>query len=232
MPKQNLEALTISLIDARGLVYPCSCEDLSMGGAALCFAAQTAPRICRGQEVQIEVQSQARETAVRARARIAVVVADAHVVRCGVMFTDEQLLQEQLDAFHSRLFNRRRHPRVLPELNQRLMLQVSWAGGDLEVRAHDLSVGGAGATVGPEALARLRSAQEVELRFPIPKSKQRVVARARITSIRELSRGAVIGFEFLPDGGIQAARAELERFVEERIAEMSQWNHAQERKTA
>ena len=232
VPQQNLEALALALIDGRGNAYPATCEDLSLGGAALCFAAQTAPRVCRGQEVQIEVQSQARETAVRARARIAVVVADARVVRCGVMFLVEQLREEQLDAFHSRLFNRRRHARVLPELNQRLMLRVRWDGGDLEVRAHDLSAGGAGATVGPEALGRLRAAREVTLEFPLPGSKTRVVARARLASVRELARGAMVGFEFLPEGGIQAARAELERFIEDRIAEMSQWNAAQERKTA
>lgn len=232
VPRQNLEALALALIDSRGNVYPASCEDLSLGGAALCFAAQTAPRICRGQEVEIQVQSQARETAVRARARIAVVVADAHVVRCGVMFLDERMLEEQLDAFHSRLFNRRRHARVLPELDQRVMLKVRWDGGEVEVRAHDFSAGGAGATVGPEALGRLRAAREVTLDFPIPGTKRRVTARARLASVRELARGAMVGFEFLPEGGIERSRAELESFIEQRIAEMSHWNAAQERKTA
>ncbi|MBK7641951.1 MAG: PilZ domain-containing protein [Planctomycetes bacterium] len=229
--RTNLQGMTARLLDSRGIGHPCEVLDLSLGGAAISFPAVKAPAICRGQEVTLEFQSMARERDVRGRARIVVVVADSQRVRCGIMFTETGALLEQLDAYHARLFNRRRYPRVLPDLRTRLALQLTWEGGSMEARAHDISAGGVGLGLSREAASELAGVEQIQVRFVIPGTKQEVEAAARVACLRALTRGVMVGLEFLDDGGIAPHRALLETFVEERINQISQWNAAAERKT-
>ena len=224
--------MTARLVDSRGVGYPCEVLDLSLGGAAISFAAPKAPRICRGQEVTLEFQSLTREKDVSARARIVVVVADSFVVRCGMMFTQAGSLLEQLDAYHARLFNRRRFPRVLPDLRTRLALHIGWEGGSMEARAHDLSAGGIGMGLSREAAGRLLGVQHVHLRFRIPGSSEDCQVAARLACMRPLARGVMVGFEFLDQGGIEPYRAQLEAWVEQRIEQISQWNAGSEQREA
>lgn len=228
--KTSLQGMTARLLDSRGVGHPCEVMDLSLGGAAICFPAVKAPPICRGQEVTLEFQSMAREKDVRARARIVVVVADSVRVRCGMMFTETGALLEQLDAYHARLFNRRRYPRVLPDLRAKLALHISWDGGSLEARAHDISAGGVGLGLSREAANELAGVARVEVRFRMPGSNEDWTVGARVACLRALSRGVMVGLEFLEDGGIEPYRAQLEAFVEERINQISQWNASAERK--
>jgi c-di-GMP-binding flagellar brake protein YcgR len=229
--KTNLQGMTARVVDSRGIGHSCEILDLSLGGAAISFAAVKAPPICRGQEIHLEFQSMAREKDVRAKARIVVVVADSVRVRCGIMFTDTGSLLDQLDAYHARLFNRRRYPRVLPDLRSKMTLHVSWEGGALEARAHDLSAGGIGIALSREASNELAGVETVQVRFRVPGATTDCDVTARVACIRPLSRGVMVGLEFLDDGGIEAHRAGLEAFVEERIAQINQWNQASERKT-
>jgi len=223
--------MSARLLDSRGVGYPCEVLDLSLGGSAICFPAVKAPPICRGQEVHLEFQSMARERDVRARSRIVVVVADSVRVRCGLMFTETGALLEQLDAFHARLFNRRRFPRVLPDLRTKLNLQITWEGGALEARAHDLSAGGLGIGLSREAAAELSGVELVQVRFRMPGANADWTVGARVACLRPLSRGVMVGLEFLDEGGIAPYRAQLEAFVEDRICQISQWNAISERRT-
>jgi len=229
--KANLQGMTARLLDARGVGYVCEVLDLSLGGAAICFPAIKAPAICRGQTVVLEFQSMAREKDVRAQARIVVVVADSVRVRCGLLFTETGALLEQLDAYHARLFNRRRFPRVLPDLRSKLGLTLSWEGGSLEVRAHDVSAGGLGVGLSREAANTLAGVEYVQVRFAIPGTTEECDVGARVACLRGLSRGVMLGLEFLDDGGIEPYRARLEAFVENRISQISQWNASAERRT-
>jgi hypothetical protein len=229
--KASLQGMTGRLLDSRGVGHACEVLDLSLGGAAICFPAVKAPAICRGQEVLLEFQSMAREKDVHAKARIVVVVADSVRVRCGMMFTETGALLEQLDAYHARLFNRRRFPRVLPDLRTKLTLQISWEGGALEARAHDLSAGGVGLGLSREAANELAGVEFVQVRFTIPGGSEEWSVGGRVACLRALSRGVMVGLEFLEDGGIAPYRAQLEAFVEERINQISQWNAGAERKT-
>ena len=228
--KASLQGMTARLLDSRGIGHPCEVLDLSLGGAAICFAATKAPAICRGQEVTLEFQSMARERDVRAKARIVVVVADSVRVRCGLMFTETGALLEQLDAYHARLFNRRRFPRVLPDLRTKLSLHISWEGGALEARAHDISAGGLGIGLTREAANELAGVEQVQVRFRIPGSNEDWTVGARVACLSALSRGVMVGLEFLEEGGIASYRPQLEAFVEERINQISQWNAAGEKK--
>jgi hypothetical protein len=230
--KANLQGMTARLLDARGVGHACEVLDLSLGGAALCFPAVKAPAICRGQTVVLEFQSMAREKDVRAQARIVVVVADSVRVRCGILFTETGSLLEQLDAYHARLFNRRRFPRVLPDLRSKLALAISWEGGSLEVRAHDISAGGLGVGLSREAANQLAGVEFVQVRFAIPGTTEECSVGARVACLRALSRGVMLGLEFLDDGGIEPYRARLETFVEDRINQISQWNASAERRSA
>src|SRR5258706_106017 len=160
--------MTARLLDSRGVGHPCEVLDLSLGGAAICFPAVKAPAICRGQEVLLEFKSMARETDVRAKAKIVVVVADSVRVRCGMVFSETGTLLEQLDAYHARLFNRRRFPRVLPDLRTKLALTMTWEDGVLEARAHDISAGGLGLGLSREAANELAGIEFVQVRFTIP----------------------------------------------------------------
>lgn len=229
--KGSLQGMTARLLDSRGVGHPCEVLDLSLGGAAICFPAVKAPAICRGQEVTLEFQSMARERDVRAKAKIVVVVADSVRVRCGMMFSETGALLEQLDAYHARLFNRRRFPRVLPDLRTKLALQLTWDGGSLEARAHDLSAGGIGIGLSREAAAELAGVEHVQVRFSIPGASEAWTVGARVACLRALSRGVMVGLEFTEDGGITAYRPQLEAFVEDRINQISQWNAGAERKT-
>jgi c-di-GMP-binding flagellar brake protein YcgR len=220
----GVQSLAANVVDSRGAGYPCELIDLSLGGAAVCFPAATAPAICRGQVVTLEFQSLLHGQDVRARARIVVVVADNQVVRCGLMFTETGALLEQLDAEHARLFNRRRFPRVLPDLRTRLPLQLVWQGGALEACAYDLSAGGLGFGLTREAAAKLAGVEFVHVRFRIPGSSEVLSLGSRIACRRELLRGVVIGLQFLDDGGVAAHREKLETWVESRITQISQWN--------
>ncbi len=229
--KANLQGMTARLLDSRGVGHPCEVLDLSLGGAAICFPAVKAPAICRGQEVLLEFQSMAREKDVSAKAKIVVVVADSVRVRCGLMFSETGALLEQLDAYHARLFNRRRFPRVLPDLRTKLALQITWEGGALEARAHDISAGGVGIGLTREAANELAGVEQVQVRFTIPGTSENCSVGARVACLRALSRGVMVGLEFLEEGGIAPYRARLEAFVEERISQISQWNAGAERKT-
>ncbi len=230
--KANLQGMTARLLDSRGVGHPCEVLDLSLGGAAICFPAVKAPAICRGQEVLLEFKSMARENDVRAKAKIVVVVADSVRVRCGMVFSETGTLLEQLDAYHARLFNRRRFPRVLPDLRTKLALTMTWEDGVLEARAHDISAGGLGLGLSREAANELAGIEFVQVRFTIPGTTEECNVRTRVACLRTLSRGVMVGLEFLDDGGIEPYRARLEAFVEDRINQISQWNASADRKTA
>ena len=66
----------------------------------------------------------------------------------------------------------------------------------------------------------------------IPGTTEECSVGARVACLRALSRGVMLGLEFLDDGGIEPYRARLETFVEDRINQISQWNSSAERKSA
>jgi hypothetical protein len=71
----------------------------------------------------------------------------------------------------------------------------------------------------------------VQVRFRMPGANADWSVGARVACLRPLSRGVMVGLEFLDEGGIAPYRAQLEAFVEGRICQISQWNAISERKT-
>jgi c-di-GMP-binding flagellar brake protein YcgR len=209
------------------------CNDISIAGAGVRFPTRDNPLLYPGQIVYLRFQLESRENFVNVRAEVRSVSHEGLFVRYGFLFLNTIEIFCQLDAAYALLFNRRQHPRVTSGLGQATTVKVSWPRGDIDVKLHDISMGGIGIAVTQATATRLRGVKEVQLSVRIPGQSTAIEVRARICSEASLGNQVLFGLAFEADASLERAQDALRGFVEERLATLERLqSHGTKRKSA
>lgn len=201
------------------------CVDISLGGSQVLFDVDKDPRLKVGTDVELWVRSDSRKNSVRAHAKVTRRDSEGvATVRYSFSFTNTPEIFAQLDSFYSRFFNRRRYVRVIPDLNAKVPLRLSWKDNEIGAKAQDLSCGGVGVLLSREKADQLDGVTKVLVTLSLPGAAEPLKGLATVKSRAMFAKNVLFGFEFDEDGGIDREDANLCRFVEGRVAEIKRWN--------
>lgn len=210
---------------ATGKLVDGDCVDISLGGSQVLFDVDKEPRLKVGSDLELWVRSDSRQNAVRARAKVTRRESEGvSMVRYSFAFTNTPEIFAQLDSFYSRFFNRRRYVRVIPDLNSKVPLRISWKDNEIGAKAQDLSCGGVGILLSREKAAQLDGVTKVLVTLSLPGAPEPLKGLATVKGRATFAKNVLFGLEFDEDGGIDPAHPDLCRFVESRVAEIKRWN--------
>lgn len=114
------------------------CIDISLGGTQALFDVEKDPRLKVGADLELWLRSHARTNAVRAHAKVTRRDSEGvSTVRYSFAFTNTPEIFAQLDSFYSRFFNRRRYVRVIPDLNSKVPVRLSWHENEIGTKAQE-----------------------------------------------------------------------------------------------
>jgi c-di-GMP-binding flagellar brake protein YcgR len=114
----------------------------------------------------------------------------------------------------------------MPDFTTKVAGTVKWSDGELSARVHDISMGGVGVLATLEQVAPLKVKSRVEVSLTLPNSPLPIVCRARIVGMKAFTKNVLVGLEFEQNGGIERYAVGLQRYVDERQAQITQFNHA------
>jgi c-di-GMP-binding flagellar brake protein YcgR len=202
--------------------------DLSVQGVGARFLLEHDPRLARGDVVELTIASLSHGK-VKTPARVIYSQSSApRHVRYGFEFINIGNLYSQLDNFYARLFNRRASIRVRPALDRKVRLRLSWKVNELEANVNEISTGGVGLIMNEADALRLKDVEEVGVAFRLPGVKLEFSGKARILNRKTAGERVFLGlaFDLTDPQGLVLQAAELQKFVEERTAEMERWEQS------
>ena len=202
--------------------------DVSVRGCGARFLFAKDPMLSAGDVVEIRISSERRDE-VRTPVRVVYGVADGEThLRYGFQFINAGNLYGQLDDFYVRVFNRRRSPRVRPQLDEKIPVTLSWNRQELVSPVHELSAHGLGMILPQPEAFRLGKVDELRVEFSLPEVKKPFGGPARIRNRKPVLDKVFLGLEFdldAPDG-LGARQPELQEFVEQRAERLGAWEES------
>jgi PilZ domain len=151
--------------------------------------------------------------------------ADGAHTRLGFEFVNIGDLYSQLDAFYSRIFNRRRAVRVRPELDRKLTVQMRWSDKELKANVTNVSETGVGIAVPVESAKALEGVDKVAIELKLPGKTEPLrgaaFVRNKSTAAGQLLCGLM--FDFDEPSDLATRRAEIGVYVEKRAEEIAKW---------
>ena len=222
-------ALTIVLQTPAGPVHG-DFLDLSVQGAGARFPLEHDPCLQPGAVVELSITS-LRHGEVRTPARVVYGQQDGERhLRYGFAFISLGDLYAQLDAFYSRLFNRRRSQRVRPALDRKIGFELAWRQQTLSAPVHEISATGVGLVLPQEEAFRLDGIDELAVRFRLPDVRDALAGRAWIRNRARSGARTFLGLEFdlAPGSGLARHEPALRSYVERRAAEIERWESSWE----
>jgi c-di-GMP-binding flagellar brake protein YcgR len=199
--------------------------DLSIRGAGIRVPFKSDRNLRIGDTVELTIGALMRSD-VRTAARVVFAQADGEShVRYGLQFLNLGGLYSQLDTLYARVFNRRKHRRVMPTLDRRTHVMLTWNGGEIRAQMFDLSTHGIGVTLTRDGAARVAHISRFDLRFSLPGAAEVIGGPAEVRHRSAHKSQVLIGLAFDMEhtpGLAQHAEA-IEAYVERREAEISRW---------
>ncbi len=226
VPRQGGANVEVAILCEDGRKATGECVDVSIGGAGVSLPRTKDLELVEGTKVRVRVHHMSRARGIEASAEVVTVAQIGSNVRYGLRFVDINEVIQQVDSFYARWFNRRRSPRVMPDFTTKVTGSVKWSDGELSARIHDISMGGVGVLATLEQVAPLKIKARVEISLKLPNSPLPIVCRARIVGMKAFTKNVLVGLEFEPNGGIERYAVGLQRYVDERQAQITQFNHA------
>jgi len=226
VPKQPGANVEVGILCEDGRKATGECVDVSIGGAGVSLPRTKDLELIEGTKVRVRVQHMSRARGIEANAEVVTVAQTGASVRYGLRFVDVNEVIQQVDSFYARWFNRRRNVRVMPDFTTKVSGTVKWSDGELSARVHDISMGGVGVLATLDQVKPLKIKSRVEIALTLPNSPLPIVCRARIVGMKAFTKNVLVGLEFEPNGGIERYAVGLQRYVDERQAQITQFNHA------
>lgn len=226
VPKQAGTNVEVAILCEDGRKATGECVDVSIGGAGVTLPRTKDLELVEGTRVRVRIHHMSRTRGIEAEAEVVTVAQIGANVRYGLRFTDVNAVLQQVDSFYARWFNRRRSVRVMPDFTTKVAGTVKWSDGELQARVHDISMNGVGVLATLEQIAALKVKSRVEIALTLPNSPLPIVCRARVVGMKAFTKNVLVGIEFEPNGGIERYAVGLQRYVEERQAQITQFNHA------
>jgi hypothetical protein len=216
----GVPSLTVSIPRSVGEPFLGVCQDISLGGAGVRFAAGHDPELAVGTELVLSFRQAAVSLPLNVRARVvSALPLDSTVKRYNFWFPHPDEISPYLNATWARYFNRRRHVRVAPETSMHTCLR--WPLGEANARVHNLSVSGVAVLVDLAQAANLRSVPLVHLTLNLPDEDGPQRLKAFVRSIRLVEHDGLIGLEFERNAQLERALDPLQRYLERRMVRSS-----------
>lgn len=203
--------------------------DLSVRGVAARFHLAHDPALKPDDVVELTVSSATRESEVRTPCRTVYSRQDGEShLRYGFEFINVGDLFAQLDAFYARHFNRRASVRVLPELDRRVPVALSWGASDAQGTLHDLSRTGLGLSISLEAASRLGKTKMVAVSLQLPGQAARIHGQAALRHRKNIASKVLLGLAFDLDSpaGMRRFQYQIQEYIERREKEIASWEAA------
>jgi len=204
----------------------CQVADVSAGGVGLVFSAQDDPRLEEGGEVMLGFQALALSDTVRVQATVVGQVSVSEGVRYGFRFGDLATLFDQLDSQLFKVFNRRTHLRVLPQLGTRLKMMVQLGSEEWAIAVNDVSIEGVGFVVDESSLELVQDVESFSASLHLPGMKivKLELSRRHLTGT---DAGFLVGSSIEVHGGKKAMKS-LQEYIDARAQDMARWDQAYE----
>lgn len=201
--------------------------DVSVHGVGLRIAAERGAKLVLGEVLELTVMSLTHGK-VTTPGKLVYKKSDGKHSRVGFEFVNIGDLYSQLDAFYSRIFNRRRAVRVRPELDRKLTVTMRWPGKELKASITNVSETGVGIVLPAETATQIEGVDKVAIQFKLPGSAEDLHGAAFVRNKNPVSGQVVYGlmFDFDQPSSLQTRRAEIGAYVERRAEEIAKWESA------
>lgn len=205
-------------------VFQADFIDVSVHGVGMRVASGRAEKMAVGDVIEITIMSLTHGK-VTTPGKLIHREADGSHARLGFEFVNIGDLYAQLDAFYSRIFNRRRAVRVRPALDRKLTVALRWASREIKANVTNMSETGLGIALPTETAVQLEGVDNVEIAFKLPGAAEPLVGRAFVRNKNAVSGQVVYGlmFDFDRASTLATRRAEIGVYVEKRAEEISKW---------
>jgi c-di-GMP-binding flagellar brake protein YcgR len=198
--------------------------DVSVHGVGLKVAAERGDKMELGDVVELTVMSFSHGK-VTTPGKLVHKESDGKFVRVGFEFVNVGDLYAQLDAFYSRIFNRRRSVRVRPELDRKLTVVMRWAGKELKATVTNVSDTGLGIVLPVDSANELENVDKVAIQFKLPGATEPLHGAASVRNKSTVSGQFLCGlmFDFDQQSSLATRRSEIGAYVEKRAEEIAKW---------
>lgn len=198
--------------------------DVSVHGVGLKLSAERGDKLELGDVVELTVMSFSHGK-VTTPGKLVHKESDGKFVRVGFEFVNIGDLYSQLDAFYSRVFNRRRSVRVRPELDRKLTVVMRAANKELKATVTNVSDTGLGIVMPMESGAELGNVEVVAIQFKLPGASEPLHGAASVRNKSTASGQFLCGlmFDFDQQSSLATRRGEIAAYVEKRAEEIAKW---------
>ena len=216
-----------SVETADGNTYDGHLADVSIAGAAVRFAENSAPPLRVGQEISITLRvplTSQRHQILDIRAVVRNLIDDkkSKSVRCGLQFDRRIEVDSPLYEAIRTLANRRAAQRVAPSRQEEMTIVLRTAeGAEAEGRIKDISDTGVGVIFGGELEGDTIGLDSIALSFHLPTEDHDTTVTGRVQHYESHHDQTVVGIEF--DGeseNFTAQRKEIVRYLMQRQREL------------
>jgi hypothetical protein len=198
--------------------------DVSVHGVGLKVTSERAARLTLGDVLELTVMSLSHGK-VTTPGKLIHMESDGKSTRLGFEFVNIGDLYSQLDAFYSRIFNRRRAVRVRPELDRKLTVVMRWPGKELTANVTNVSETGVGIALPVEHALELAKVDKVAIQFKLPGKGEPLHGAAFVRNKATVSGQLICGlmFDFDQQSSLATRRGEVGVYVEKRAEEIAKW---------
>lgn len=205
---------------------PVELLDLSAGGAGIRMSLAQDRNVKVGDRIELSIGAMMRDE-ILTNARVATIAPDGpSLVRYGLEFLDPPALSDQLDGLYARYFNRRRHVRVRPSLDERIPAVLRLTDDQIQTQVHDLSESGLSVVVGRETAAKLEQIEWLDVSFRLPKSADTIELRIGVRHRTHMNDQVRLGFEFdlTSSSASTSSIPAIRSYVAARETELAKWD--------
>lgn len=198
--------------------------DVSVHGVGLRITAERAARLTLGDVLELTVMSLSHGK-VTTPGKLVHMESDGKTARLGFEFVNIGDLYSQLDAFYSRIFNRRRAVRVRPELDRKLTVVMRWSSKELKANVTNVSETGVGIALPAEHAHEFEKVEKVAIQFKLPGKAEPLHGAAFVRNRAIVSGQLICGlmFDFDQESSLATRRGEVGAYVEKRAEEIAKW---------
>ncbi|MBL8858797.1 MAG: PilZ domain-containing protein [Planctomycetes bacterium] len=218
VPQGPGTTLQVTVPFTDGTVRTGLCLDVAFGGAGVHFATDQDPDLERGDELLLVFQVVGQPGTMRVVGKVLFRMhLGAGGVRYAFTFPRLEEMNERVNGWWGKWFNRRKYKRFAPGGALTMPAQLRWAKGQIDGRVADISLGGMSmeydralgqkyGTIQPLHVSISMPSEDASLRFA-------VVVRSSFAGTRNIR----VGLEFLRDKSYDQNAPYLQRWIERHL---------------
>jgi hypothetical protein len=194
------------------------CLDVAFGGAGVHFSLEQDPELERGDELVLVFQIAGQPGSMRVVARVLFRVHMGPAgVRYAFAFPRVEEMQERVNGWWGRWFNRRKYKRFTPSGALTMPVRLRWPKGQVDGRVADISLGGLSMEYDRETAQDFKNAKQLSVSLGMPEEEMELRFGVEVRSTFVGTRTVRLGLEFVKDKQYERAAPELQRWIERHL---------------